>query len=221
LISGLWGRRARFARKEASSLLEEFGLDHAADRLIGTYSGGMRRRLDLAGALINEPRVLFLDEPTTGLDAQSRRAMWARIRALREEGAAIFLTTQYLEEADVLADRVAILKGGRVVAQGTPDELMHANGDATLRLKARDPSRVAGLLSGDGSRPDGRGWLSWDLESADVSLEMLMGLREQGVEIEAFSLDRPTIEDAFIRLTGEALGPAVALNGKSTKGARR
>ena len=154
LIAGLWGLPSRKIKTEASGLLEEFELAHAADRLIGTYSGGMRRRLDLAGALINKPKVLFLDEPTTGLDAQSRRALWNRVKVLKEEGVAVFLTTQYLEEVDILADRIAVLNAGHIIAQGTPEELRHANGDATLRLKARDPSRLMNWLSGkvDGCR---------------------------------------------------------------------
>ena len=116
LLAGLWGRSRRQARSDAQSALERFSLVDAADRAIQTYSGGMQRRLDLAGALLHTPQVLFLDEPTTGLDTHSRRALWDEVRALRECGTAVFLTTQYLEEAEVLADRVAVIEAGRIVA---------------------------------------------------------------------------------------------------------
>lgn len=120
LLARLWGYDGAAAAQRTSALLEEFGLTRAADRVIRTYSGGMRRRLDIAGAVLTRPAVLFLDEPTTGLDAQSRRALWERVQAMRDDGVAAFLTTQYLEEAEELADRVAIVHDGRVAAAGTP-----------------------------------------------------------------------------------------------------
>jgi ABC-2 type transport system ATP-binding protein len=131
-VTGLWGRPPHEVRTIAADLLEAFSLVAAADRQIQTYSGGMKRRLDLAGALVNRPRVLFLDEPTTGLDAQSRRALWSRVRELREDGTAVLLTTQYLEEADALADRVAVIEAGRIVAADAPTALKRSTGAATL-----------------------------------------------------------------------------------------
>jgi len=131
-IARLWGSSAAEARRTASELLEGFSLQDAADRQIRTYSGGMQRRLDLAGALTHHPSVLFLDEPTTGLDAQSRRALWDRVRGLRDAGTAVFLTTQYLEEADALADRVAVIEQGRLVAVDSATGLKRRTGSATL-----------------------------------------------------------------------------------------
>ena len=152
-IAGLWGRPRESARDAAAELLDEFTLTDAADRQIRTYSGGMKRRLDLAGALLNEPSVLFLDEPTTGLDAQSRRALWDRVRTLRDEGTAVFLTTQYLEEADVLADRVAIIEKGRLVTIDTTEGLKRQTGSATLedaflRLTGEEPELEPVLSKG-------------------------------------------------------------------------
>jgi ABC-2 type transport system ATP-binding protein len=132
LMAGLWGQPSHQARATASDWLEAFALTGAAARQIRTYSGGMKRRLDLAGALINRPAVLFLDEPTTGLDAQSRRSLWDRIRGMRDAGTTVFLTTQYLEEAEVLADRVAVLEAGQIVATDTVEGLMRTTGASTL-----------------------------------------------------------------------------------------
>ena len=127
----------------AEVLLDRVGLTDAADRRVGTYSGGMRRRLDLALALVHEPVVLFLDEPTTGLDPTSRVALWEEVRRLnRESGTTVFLTTQYLEEADQLAGRVGIIDGGKIVAEGTPAELKSGVGDATLMITPTDPGRI-------------------------------------------------------------------------------
>jgi ABC-2 type transport system ATP-binding protein len=132
LIARAWGADRAAARTSATAQLEAFGLTEAADRVIGTYSGGMRRRLDLAGALLHEPRVLFLDEPSTGLDAQSRLAVWQRVRALRDAGTGVLLTTQYIEEAEQLADEVVILDAGRVAVAGNPDALKDQYGCRTL-----------------------------------------------------------------------------------------
>jgi ABC-2 type transport system ATP-binding protein len=131
-IARAWGRNRREAEAIAGVQLDAYGLVDAGDGLIGTYSGGMRRRLDLAGALLHEPRVLFVDEPSTGLDAQSRLAVWARVRTLRDAGTAVLLTTQYIEEAEQLADDVVVLDAGRVAVAGTPDELKRDLGCRTL-----------------------------------------------------------------------------------------
>ena len=153
LMAGLWGRPSRQARAAAGELLEAFALTGAATRQIRTYSGGMKRRLDLAGALISRPAVLFLDEPTTGLDAQSRRALWDRIRGMRDAGTTVFLTTQYLEEAEVLADRVAVLEAGQIVATGTVAGLMRTTAtstleDAFLRLTGEEAELQPALSKG-------------------------------------------------------------------------
>src|SRR5215210_3207506 len=127
------------AKQRSDALIERVGLDYAADRRVGTYSGGMRRRLDLAMALVHEPRVLFLDEPTTGLDPASRAAIWNEVRALNDEGTTVFLTTQYLEEADQLADRVGIIARGRLEAEGTPGDLKARVGRPTIHVELADP----------------------------------------------------------------------------------
>jgi ABC-2 type transport system ATP-binding protein len=132
LAAGLWGMRRRDARARTAELLERFGLTEAADRRIGTYSGGMQRRLDIATALLSGPSALFLDEPTAGLDPQSRRALWEEIRTLSRDGTTVFLTTQYLEEAEALTDRVAVLDAGRIIAEGSVEELKARYGRSRL-----------------------------------------------------------------------------------------
>ncbi|MEA2826732.1 MAG: type transport system ATP-binding protein [Actinomycetota bacterium] len=140
MSSHTWGKESR---RRAAELLETFELTEAADRRISRYSGGMRRRLDFATALSNRPRVLFLDEPTTGLDPQSRMAVWAMVKEARDSGTAVFLTTQYLEEAERLADTVAIIDGGRVVASGTVSELTSSFGRVTVRFRVADEDVTA------------------------------------------------------------------------------
>jgi ABC-2 type transport system ATP-binding protein len=152
-LGRLWGMGRAVAVDRAAELIAWFELKDAADRPIGTYSGGMRRRVDLAGALVARPSVLFLDEPTTGLDVQSRRALWAQVRAFRDAGTTVFLTTQYLEEADVLADRVAIIEGGRIVAIDSPASLKAATRsssleEAFLRLTGAEPDLTPVLAEG-------------------------------------------------------------------------
>src|SRR5687767_1775302 len=144
LQSALHGMRGQEARERTEILLERVGLIQAADRRVGGYSGGMKRRLDLALALVHRPRILFLDEPTTGLDVQSRSALWEEVQRLASDrGVTVFLTTQYLEEADVLADRVGIIDRGRIVAEGTPEELKAEIGRPSVESIPRDPSQLA------------------------------------------------------------------------------
>src|SRR3954447_25095970 len=142
LQATLHGIPRRSVAARAADLIERVGLSEAAERRVGTYSGGMRRRLDLAMALIHAPEVLFLDEPTTGLDPTSRSTLWDEVRRLRDEGTTVFLTTQYLEEADQLAGRVAIIDGGRIVAEGTPRALKAQVGDPTLHVALADPDQA-------------------------------------------------------------------------------
>ena len=198
------------ARKRGSELLERVGLSAAADRRVGTYSGGMRRRLDLALSLIHEPRVLFLDEPTTGLDPTSRAALWEEVRRLNSEfGTTVFLTTQYLEEADELAGRIAIIDFGKIVREGSPAELKDSIGAPTLRIDI-DPQNLdnaQSVLSGFGiDRParDGRVAIGLDGGVAKVA-EVVSALEEHGVEVLHLELDAPSLDDVFAEATGRRL----------------
>ncbi|MFF9733460.1 ATP-binding cassette domain-containing protein [Streptomyces albidoflavus] len=195
------------ARRRAAELLERFALTAAGGRLVRTYSGGMRRRLDLAAGLVGEPRVLFLDEPTTGLDPRSRRQLWEVVRELAAAGTAVLLTTQYLEEADQLADRVAVLHGGRIAAEGTPEELKASAGQTVLevtvadaaafaRLEARTPHPVA-------HRSPETLALSFPTRGDARHLRTLLDELDPGRdEITGFSVRRATLDDVFMALTG-------------------
>lgn len=196
------------------SLLDEVGLTEAADRRVGTYSGGMRRRLDLAMALVHEPRILFLDEPTTGLDPTSRRSIWERVRELRSRGTTVFLTTQYLEEADQLADRVTIIDRGQIVAAGTPEKLKAEVGRPRIDLTlAAEPSiSVDGVLARFGEPlPTSNGGFSVALGNgaADIA-PVARALDEAGLAVESFELVRPTLDDVFVAKTGRRLEGAGA-----------
>lgn len=200
------------ARRRSDELLDIFGLVDAGKRLISTYSGGMRRRLDIATGLIMRPRILFLDEPTTGLDPQSRRALWKQIRQLKEDGATIFLTTQYLEEADELADRIAIINDGRIVACGSPEELKSNLGRAIVKVRLLDEGQVTELRHAVGEAPLTTlpdSWVRIELSgngtASPVVLDMLGRLRDAGVGIERLSVTEPSLEDIFIQLTGDEL----------------
>ena len=198
-------------RRRAVELLERVDLVAAADRRVGTYSGGMRRRLDLALALVHEPEVLFLDEPTTGLDPISRLTLWDEVRRLnRESGTTVFLTTQYLEEADQLAARVGIIDGGKIVAEGTPAELKAQVGDPRLDLtlaRAADPERATRALarfgeplpSHDGHRRCGCP------EGAAALASVVRALDEAGVEAAGLELAQPSLDDVFVAKTGRRL----------------
>jgi ABC-2 type transport system ATP-binding protein len=193
----------------STSLLERVGLTLAADRRIGTYSGGMRRRLDLATALIHDPRVLFLDEPTTGLDPVSRRAIWDEVRKLNEEGTTVFLTTQYLEEADKLADRVGIIDDGRMAAEGTPGALKAQVGRPHLEVSLTDgdQARAEQVLARFGeSLPAKDGALLVSLEGgASAIAPVVRALDEAGLCVEALTLVEPTLDDVFVEKTGRHL----------------
>jgi ABC-2 type transport system ATP-binding protein len=184
--------------------VDRFGLGGVLDRRIGTDSGGTRRRLDLAAALLHQPPVLFLDESTTGLDPQSRRALWDQVRELRDQGSAIFLTTQYLEEAAQLADRIAILQAGRLVAQDSPAGLRRRHGGMRLRLRLDQHLPTSGTWTGYGyaGPPDPDGWITRPVASADQAHLLLDELIRAGAPIGEFHLDEPTLEDAYLALTG-------------------
>ncbi len=194
------------ARSRAAELLDTFGLSGAADRIAARYSGGMRRRLDVAMAMVRDPPVLFLDEPTTGLDPQSRRALWDLIRRYRQQGAAVFLTTQYLAEADELADRVAIVHEGRIVALGTPADLKDRFGATTIRLRCPAPdaeAQIQALAGADAAQRDDAGWIVLAVGGGEAAVPDLVGrLTASGPAIERLAVVPPTLEDVFVTLTG-------------------
>jgi ABC-2 type transport system ATP-binding protein len=194
-------------RGRADALLERVGLSDAADRRVGAYSGGMKRRLDLAAALVHEPRVLFLDEPTTGLDPVSRKTIWEEVRALNEEGTTVFLTTQYLEEADQLADNVGIIDRGRIVAEGTPESLKGEVGKPHVELLVAEGSvvRAEQVCRDLGNllppKDDKRVLLEVENGAADIP-RVVRALDEAGVAVESLDLVRPTLDDVFVAKTG-------------------
>jgi ABC-type multidrug transport system ATPase subunit len=201
-LAALWGLPRGAARARVGEVAERFGLAGVLDRRIATYSGGTRRRLDLAGALLHRPRVLFLDEPSTGLDPQSRRALWEQVRELRDQGSTIFLTTQYLEEAAELADRIAVLQAGRVAAEDTPTELRRRHGGLRLRLRLDPGQPHHPGWGGNGNGPDQRGWITRPVASVGQAQTMLDELVHAGTAIAELHLDEPTLEDAYLALTG-------------------
>lgn len=205
-VAAFWGLRRKERVSEVDNSLARFGLTDSADRLIRTYSGGMKRRLDLASALLHRPKLLFLDEPTTGLDAQSRRAMWDEVRALRDRGSAVFLTTQYLEEADELADRVAILDSGRIAVEGTPHELRERIGGVELTLTlaggAVEETAIA-LADGRIARAGAGGVIRIPVGDTDEALDALEYVRSMWL-IRSARIEAPTLEDVFLQVTGRA-----------------
>lgn len=204
LMSNLRHLGRREGRRRAAELLERFDLLEAAGKTPATYSGGMRRRLDLAMTLVGNPRVIFLDEPTTGLDPRSRRVMWRIIRELVAGGVTIFLTTQYLEEADELADRIAVLDGGKLVAEGTPDELKRLIPGGHIRLRFADGRglETGAIALGEGSRDDETLTLQIPSDGGFRSLKLLIDrLDEKSVPVEELSLHTPDLDDVFLALT--------------------
>ena len=211
LQTALHGLGRADRERRSAELIERVGLVHAADRKVGGYSGGMRRRLDLALALAHRPRILFLDEPTTGLDIQSRTALWEEVAALAaDEGVTVFLTTQYLEEADALADRVGIIDHGRLVAEGTPAALKAEIGRPTVRAVPREVDqreRTAAVLSRFGERAGaGAKGVAVRLEGGEAQLaEVVRALDAEGIAIESLQLHAPSLDDVFLAKTGRTL----------------
>jgi ABC-2 type transport system ATP-binding protein len=209
LFGRLQGLNRPTARKTGLDLLEQFGLEEAAHRPISQFSGGMRRRLDLAASLITRPPVIFLDEPTTGLDPRTRGQMWDTIRGLVRDGCTVLLTTQYLDEADQLADRIAVIDRGVKVAEGTPDELKSSVGRSTLQLQLvaehdiPTAARVAESVVGEAPvlTPEARR-MNIALQRSDQAVDVLIGLREQHVVIESMTVQKPSLDEVFLALTG-------------------
>ncbi len=213
MFGRLFDLTAADSRRRADELLERFDLSDAADRLARTYSGGMRRRLDLASSMLTRPRVLFLDEPTTGLDPRSRNDIWSVVRELVREGTTVLLTTQYLEEADQLADRIAVIDRGRVIAQGTGSELKDRVGGQILevelvRATERDEARTALAAVGCGEPEPGERPAQLTLPAPRDGLEMIedaaSALRKANIAVSDLGLRRPTLDDVFLQLTGAA-----------------
>jgi ABC-2 type transport system ATP-binding protein len=196
-------------RRRAAELLERFDLVDAARRPAMTYSGGMRRRLDIAMTLVGEPRIIFLDEPTTGLDPRSRHTMWQIIRGLAAGGVTIFLTTQYLDEADELADRIAVLDHGRLVAEGTADELKRRIPGGHIRLQFNDPDELASAAArlGDGASDEAALALQLPSDGSVRSLRALLErLDHEAIEVEGLSVHTPDLDDVFLTLTATQEG---------------
>ena len=213
-------------RKERTEeLLERVGLTDAADRKVGGYSGGMKRRLDLALALVHRPRVLFLDEPTTGLDPQSRTALWEEVaRLAREDGVTVFLTTQYLEEADVLADRVGIIDHGRIVAEGRPAELKAEIGRPSVHAipgREEDRERIASLLGRFGEPLGENGELAVRLRDGIGLADVVRGIDAEGIELDDVELRAPSLDDVFLAKTGRTLEGAGEDEGPDAGAPRR
>jgi len=199
-------------RERSDELLHRVGLSEAADRKVNGYSGGMKRRLDLALALVHRPRILFLDEPTTGLDVQSRTALWVEVgRLAKEEGVTVFLTTQYLEEADVLADRVGIIDHGRIVAEGTPEKLKADIACSTVEAVPADADQRGAVVSvlerfGQQTTGYGPGSIAVQLTSSNGNLaEIVRALDAEGIVLSQLQIHEPTLDDVFLAKTGRHL----------------
>jgi ABC-2 type transport system ATP-binding protein len=211
LQCGLYGITGREARERTNELLELVGLTDAADRRTKTYSGGMKRRLDLASALVHSPQVLFLDEPTTGLDPASRMTIWAEVRRINQAGATIFLTTQYMEEADQLCDRLAIIDEGRIVAEGSPERLKAEMGHDAVSVALDGADRAAteaalGGLPGLERMVVESDALALYLEDGAGSIaEIVRRLDREGIRVGAISVSRPSLDDVFLQATGRRL----------------
>lgn len=209
----IFGRLLGLSRKEAKAkaneLLEEFGLTDAAKRPLAKFSGGMRRRLDLAASLIAQPPLIFLDEPTTGLDPRTRNQMWDTIRRLVKSGSTILLTTQYLEEADQLADRIAVIDKGRVVAEGTPNELKRSIGAATLQLQISSEAHIAEarsiiekVLGVKTQNPEPK-LITAPMKDPDTVTDLLVALKKSSIKLDEVSVQKPSLDEVFFAITGK------------------
>ena len=213
MIGTLLNLSTRDARSRAAELLDWFGLADAAGRRAKTYSGGMRRRLDLAASLVGRPRVIFLDEPTTGLDPAKREDMWDVVRRLVADGSTVLLTTQYLEEADALADEISVIDHGRVIAHDTPEGLKRTIGGQRIRVRPTDPdrlddvARVLADIAGRMPEPTGRNELTAAVDTGEQALAATVGrLAEAGIGVTELSLHLPSLDEVFMTLTGQRVG---------------
>jgi ABC-2 type transport system ATP-binding protein len=214
----LLGLSRKQAKAKATELLEQFSLTEAAKRPLKHFSGGIRRRLDLAASLIAQPPLIFLDEPTTGLDPRTRAQMWDTIRNLVATGSTVLLTTQYLDEADQLADRIAVIDRGRVVAEGTADDLKASVGSASLQLRLVDAAdlavaeaRIRNLLGVQPVSSAERAWLTVPLQDPERVTDLLVDLRDAGIRLAEFGVQKPTLDEVFLAITGheaQAAAPA-------------
>jgi daunorubicin resistance ABC transporter ATP-binding subunit len=210
MVGRLYRLSAAAARGRAGDVLERFGLADVADRRVATYSGGMRRRLDLGASLVGRPPVILLDEPTTGLDPRTRRALWSTVDELRRGGTTVLLTTQYLEEADRLAQRIAVVDHGRIVAHGTASELKATVGSEMLAVRVAEPARtsdaataLADLAAGDQPLVDlATGEIRLAVADPSAAAEAVRRLDARDLAIAAIELQHPTLDDAFLTLTG-------------------
>lgn len=212
IFSRLLGLGRAESRKKAADLLEEFGLTEAAKRPLKNFSGGMRRRLDLAASLIAQPPLIFLDEPTTGLDPRTRAQMWETIRRLVKTGSTVLLTTQYLDEADQLADRIAVIDRGKVVAEGTVDELKASVGNSSLHLRVHNPPdtekariTVEQVLQVRSNVSAEAGRITAPMADADRVTDLLIELRQQGIQLDEISVQKPTLDEVFLAITGHGV----------------
>ncbi|MFF8569494.1 ATP-binding cassette domain-containing protein [Streptomyces albidoflavus] len=207
MFGRLYHLGARRAGARADELLEQFGLSDTGSKAVKQYSGGMRRRLDLAASLISRPQVLFLDEPTTGLDPRGRTEVWNAVRSLVGGGTTVLLTTQYLEEADQLADQIAVINRGQVIAEGTADELKTKTGGDRIDVILHDVAqleRAAALLPGDVDKDEDRRMVSASISNRMAALtETVRALQEAGIEAEDIAVRRPTLDEVFMHLTKE------------------
>jgi oleandomycin transport system ATP-binding protein len=207
LIGQLLDLRRGEAKSRAAGLLAEFDLSEAADRPVKTYSGGMRRRLDLAASLVGRPAIVYLDEPTTGLDPAKREDVWNMVRAQVREGTTVLLTTQYLEEADALADEISVIDHGKVIAHGTPAQLKHIVGGQTISVRPADPAHldaVSAILAGTTKgqvESRGRGVLSVPVDDAKVLGTVIRQLEQAGIDVIELSLHLPSLDEVFFTLT--------------------
>jgi ABC-2 type transport system ATP-binding protein len=214
LLSRLWGYARRDAKARARDLLAAFGLAEAADRQVKAYSGGMRRRIDIAASIVVTPELIFLDEPTTGLDPRSRNQVWEIVRALTASGTTVLLTTQYLDEADQLADRIAVIDHGRVIAEGTPSQLKASVGAGALHVRVHEPGerhRAQQVLARALQRPvrlePDPSALSASVADSEVVAHALTGLARAGVGVSGFSMGQPSLDEVFLSLTGHVAEP--------------
>ncbi len=222
IFSRLLGLGRADARRKTTDLLEEFALTEAANRPLKNFSGGMRRRLDLAASLIAHPPLLFLDEPTTGLDPRTRAQMWDTIRRLVSEGSTVLLTTQYLDEADQLADRIAVIDRGHVIADGTADELKASVGTSSLQLTLADRAdvdatrvllsealRVEVVVSPEAAR------LTAPLTDTSITPELLIRLRDNGITVDEITVSKPSLDEVFLTITGHGADDTTHVEGSA------